>query len=210
MAASPDSPRADRLITTVAVVCALIGIGGGLLAARWRRNPAPGLPRRTLIDFVLTESSGRTITRAELTNRILVVNCLFTSCSLSCRVVNDRMAEIQRRTAARPDVRLISISIDPRTDTPPVLAAFAASYHADPARWWFLTGDKSALYPLIEACFVDQPGAVEGVPGGFANTDRIYLVDRAGVVRQAFNGLKSTAPDDVLRAIEQIAPVPLP
>lgn len=210
MTRTPDPARADRLITMVAVVCAVIGVGGGLLAARWRRDPAPTVPRRTLIDFTLTDSSGRAITRADVTNRVLVVNCIFTSCSLSCRVVNDRMAEIQRRTASRPDVRLLSLTVDPRTDTPPVLAAFASSYHAEPARWWFLTGDKSALFPLIEACFADQPGAVEGVPGGFANTDRIYLVDREGVVRQAFNGLKSTAPDDVLRAIEQIAPVPLP
>lgn len=210
MSASPDSPPGDRLVTTVAIVCAVIGVGGGLAAARWRREVSPTAPRRPLIDFTLTERSGRTVTRADLTNQLLVVNCIFTSCSLSCRVVNDRMAEIQRRVASRRDVRLLSLTIDPRTDTPAALATFANSHHADPERWWFLTGDKSILYPLIEACFVDQPGALDGVPGGFANTDRIYLVDRNGVVRKAFNGLKATVPDAVIRALDQLTPIAAP
>ena len=171
------------------------GSGDEPARSRWRH----------LTDFTLTDCTGRVVTRAELTNQFLVVNCVFTSCSLSCRVVNDRMAEIQRLVADRPDVRLVSLTVDPRTDTPSVLARFAASYQADTNRWLFLTGEKAGLYRLIGTSFLTASPELAGlVPGGFANTDRIFLVDPRGEVRQSFNGLKPTTPREVLEAISRL------
>ncbi|MEJ7618973.1 MAG: SCO family protein, partial [Pyrinomonadaceae bacterium] len=49
------------------------------------------------------------------------------------------------------DVHLISISVDPVTDTPPKLKEYARRFHAKPG-WYFLTGKKenvdAALYKL--------------------------------------------------------------
>ena len=43
-------------------------------------------------------------------------------------------------------VRLVSITFDPETDTPKVLAAHAARLKADPAVWTFLTGDRVTVH----------------------------------------------------------------
>ena len=107
----------------------------------------PDHPRH-LVEFKLTDRSGRSVTQADLTGKFLVVNFVFTSCSLSCRAVNDRMEEIQRLVAGVNDVRLVSLTVDPRSDTPSVLARFADGYYADTNRWLFLTGDKAELYRL--------------------------------------------------------------
>ena len=55
------------------------------------------------------------------------------------------MHQIQSLTAEIPDVKLVSFTVDPQHDTPPVLAAYAKHFKHDPARWVFLTGDQPSL-----------------------------------------------------------------
>src|SRR5262249_24091542 len=47
--------------------------------------------------------------------------------------------------ASMQDVRLVTVSFDPLTDTPPVLKAHAKALNADPERWTFLTGDRDEI-----------------------------------------------------------------
>jgi protein SCO1 len=162
-------------------------------------------PPRRLAAFTLTDRTGRTVTQADLAGQILVVNFVFTSCSLSCRAVNNRMEEIQRLLSDASDVRLVSLTVDPRTDTPSVLAKFADSLHADSNRWLFLTGDKAELYHLLETSFVSKsPDLEDLIPGGFASTDRIMLVDRNGVVHGSFDGLKRGVASAVVSEIKKL------
>ena len=162
----------------------------------------PDHPRH-LVEFKLTDRSGRSIKQADLAGKFVVVNFVFTSCSLSCRAVSDRMEEIQRLTAGASDVRLVSLTVDPRSDTPSVLARFADGHHADTNRWLFLTGDKAELYRVIETSFVPKSPELEGlIPGGFASTDRIMLVDPEGDVWASFDGLKRDAPSAVVAELE--------
>lgn len=166
-------------------------------------SPSPLDHARHLASFSLTERSGRIVTQTELADKFLVVNFVFTSCSLSCRVVNDRMAEIQRLAADAADVQLVSLTVDPRSDTPAVLAKFADSYHADPNRWLFLTGETADVYRLIETSFIPRsPELSQFIPGGFANTDRIMLVDSKGNVCASFNGLNKNVALRVVAEIE--------
>ena len=58
------------------------------------QSKAREVPRRELIDFTLTDRTGLTVTRADLDGKFLVVNFVFTGCSISCLQVNYRMAEI--------------------------------------------------------------------------------------------------------------------
>lgn len=186
-------------------------VSGALLFGFWSRQPASGLGQapdrpRALLDFQLTDSSGRVVSNRDLAGKFCVVNFVFTSCSVSCLQVSRHMAQIQRLLADDDDVRLVSLSVDPRTDTPPVLARFAARLEADTNRWWFLTGDKDVLYPLIEASFLprDASGGYQPMPGGFLHADRIALVDRQGRVRAYFEGMRPGTPAAVLAALSRL------
>lgn len=158
--------------------------------------------QRQLVPFSLTERNGRTVTQAELAGKFLVVDFVFTGCSLRCRVVNDRMAEIQRLVAAAPDVQLVSLTVDPRSDTPAALTKFADRYKADADRWLFLTGETADVYRLIETSFIPRsPDLAQFIPVGFTNTDRLMLVDPHGNVFASFNGLKAEAAAAVVAEI---------
>ena len=57
------------------------------------------------------------------------------------------MSELQK-PLENTDVHLVSVSVDPEHDTPAVLRGYAEKLHAQPQRWDFLTGSKSAIYDL--------------------------------------------------------------
>lgn len=170
------------------------------------QSKAREVPRRKLIDFTLTDRTGLTVTRADLDGKLLVVNFVFTGCSISCLAVNHRMAEIQQAIAGRDDVRLVSLTVDPDSDSPERLAKFATQFGADTNLWLFLTGEKRVLHPLLEESFLVQRDQrlLGFVPGGFSHTDRIAVVDNRGHLRGLFNGLKTTAPREILDLLAQL------
>jgi protein SCO1/2 len=88
-----------------------------------------------------------------LKGKTVVVNAFFTTCTSVCPPMNRNMEKIQEAFGDRVgrDVFLVSITVDPSTDTPPRLKEYAARFHAKPG-WIFLTGKKEnvdwALYKL--------------------------------------------------------------
>lgn len=216
-----SKPRNDeRLFLIAAISIALVFGAGfcGLIVALNRHeagtdsagHPSPSFippehPRQ-LVDFTLTDRTGRTVTRADLEGKILVVDFLFTGCSLTCPVVNRCMAQIQQLTTNQPDVQLVSLSVDPRDDTPAVLAEYGRRFGADTNRWLLLTGDKSELYGLIGNSFLAQApeDPFNYMPGNFSHTERIAVVDAAGQVRAYFDGLREDAAQTVVAEIARL------
>lgn len=166
---------------------------------------APDHPRQ-LIDFSLTDRTGRTVTRSQLNGKILVVDFLFTSCSVTCPVVNRCLSQIQQLTANRPDVLLLSLTVDPRDDTAPVLAKFGERFGAETNRWLLLTGDKDVLYNLIGTSFLNQDNndPFNYMPGNFSHTDRIALVDAYGHLHGFYDGLNENTASAVAGEISRM------
>lgn len=88
-----------------------------------------------------------------LKGKVVVVNAFFTTCTSVCPPMNRNLEKIQNALGERlgRDVYLVSISVDPVTDTPPRLKEYAQKFNARPG-WMFLTGKKEnvdwALYKL--------------------------------------------------------------
>ena len=88
-----------------------------------------------------------------LKNKVVVINTFFTTCTSICPPMNRNFEKIQEALGDRlgKDAFLVSISVDPETDTPPRLKEYSRRFHARPG-WMFLTGKKEnvdwALYKL--------------------------------------------------------------
>jgi protein SCO1/2 len=161
---------------------------------------------RQLINFSLTDRTGRTVTRSDLDSKILIVDFLFTSCSLTCPVVNGHMAEIQQLTTNQPDVKLVSLTVDPRDDTTEVLAKYGERFGADTNRWLFLTGEKTMLYDLIGTSFLaqDLDDPFSYMPGNFSHTERIAVVDSRGNLCGYFDGMNQNTASAVVEEITKL------
>jgi cytochrome oxidase Cu insertion factor (SCO1/SenC/PrrC family) len=78
-----------------------------------------------------------------LKDRVVLVSFIFTSCDEACPLLMKSFHEVQTLLGDRAgkDVFLVSISVDPETDTPEALKAYGERYNAGPG-WIFLTGEK--------------------------------------------------------------------
>jgi protein SCO1/2 len=116
------------------------------------------------------------------------------------------MAQIQQLTTNQPDVKLLSLTVDPRDDTTAVLTQYGLKFGADTNRWWLLTGDKSTLYHLIGSSFLsaDLDDPFTYMPGNWSHTERIAVVDPQGNVRAYFDGLSENVAAAVVAEIGQL------
>jgi cytochrome oxidase Cu insertion factor (SCO1/SenC/PrrC family) len=209
--AKANQRKDEKLFLVIVIALALLaGVGSWFAATALSRHDRPHdlFPdkERTLGEFILTNEFGQVVTRADLDKKILIVSFLFTSCSLTCPVVSKHMAEIQRLTANDADVRLVSFTVDPRSDTPPVLAKWGARFGADTNRWHFLTGNKTVLHGLIAKSFLAQDNSdpFNSMPGNFTGTERIAVVDRHGRTWMYFDGLREETPAAVVAELSQL------
>jgi cytochrome oxidase Cu insertion factor (SCO1/SenC/PrrC family) len=104
-------------------------------------------------DFALSDQRGRPVRRADVEGKVWIASFIFTNCPDECPLMTAEMAQIQADFVYVPDLRLVSISVDPERDNPAVLAQYADRFNADPERWLFLTGDKQAVYRLVREGF---------------------------------------------------------
>lgn len=79
-----------------------------------------------------------------IAGKTIVVNSFFATCSGSCPVMTGTFRKIQQDLGDRlgRDVHMISITVDPETDTPEQLRRFAKEAGAKPG-WRFVTGDPA-------------------------------------------------------------------
>lgn len=151
----------------------------------------------TVPAFQFTNQDGQAFGSAQLQGKIWIADFIFTSCAGPCPIISSRMGELQR-PLENSDVRLVSFTVDPATDTPEVLRGYGERLKARPGRWDFLTGSEAALYSLIKDGFklgVSDGAEESGVP---VHSTRAALVDRKGVIRGYYD---MTAPDTVTKLL---------
>ena len=99
-------------------------------------------------DVELLDQDGRKVRFYSdmLKGKTVVINAFFTTCTSVCPPMNRNMEKIQEALGDRlgKEVFLVSISVDPVTDTPPRLKEYAQKFHAKPG-WTFLTGKKESV-----------------------------------------------------------------
>ncbi|MBV9959357.1 MAG: SCO family protein [Acidobacteria bacterium] len=85
-----------------------------------------------------------------LKDKVVLINFLFTTCKGVCSPMTANLARVQKYLGERvgQDVLMLSITVDPDTDQPPVLKKYADSFHAQPG-WYFLTGEKKNLNEVL-------------------------------------------------------------
>jgi protein SCO1/2 len=132
----------------------------GLLPEHAQQEPAatphaPSTAGKYFSDVELINQDGQKLRFYSdvLKDKVVIVNTFFTTCTSVCPPMNRNLEKIQEALGERlgKEAFLVSISVDPETDTPLRLKEYARRFHARPG-WIFLTGKKEnvdwALYKL--------------------------------------------------------------
>lgn len=113
--------------------------------------------------------------------RVVAINFIFTTCTTICPPLGATFAKVGALGGARfgTDFQLISISVDPATDTPQRLKAWSERFDAKPG-WTLVTGQKADIDNLLKAL------------GGFSASVRdhsptvLVINDGQGVMTRAY------------------------
>jgi len=152
----------------------------------------------------------------DLEGRILVVDFIFTTCADACPKLTGNMWLLQKAFRHNPklengldySVHFVSLSVDPERDTVAALRTYADGYKVNHDHWWFMTGDKRAIYNYARNELKLSTGPGDGGADDFIHTEKLVLIDAKRRVRGYYNGLdtadvKRCADDIVLLTMEK-------
>jgi len=159
-----------------------VAMGYSMWQASLRRDVEQLPVIRAVPEFSLTDQNGQTVTKDDLRGHIWIADFIFTRCAGPCPLMTARMLEMQKALVKTPEVKLVSVTVDPEYDTPEVLRAYAEANFADPDRWKFLTGDKAVIEKLVTEGFMQHLSEENGEP---VHGTMFLIVDGNGMVRSA-------------------------
>lgn len=156
---------------------AFIAVFGALASASCSRRPE--LPfYGTVPAFALIDQTGSLFSSPPVLNgRVWVADFFFTTCPGPCPRMSSQMHQVQK-ALEKNGIRLVSFTVDPDHDTPPVLKSYAKTFDARAGVWYFLTGSRDSLQHLDRDVF-----HLGDVDGSLQHSTRFVLVDAHGHIR---------------------------
>jgi cytochrome oxidase Cu insertion factor (SCO1/SenC/PrrC family) len=156
--------------------------------------------RLPLPEFHLTDQNGNPVEGRDLIGKVWIASFVFTRCAGPCPQVSATMARIHKQLADKPDVLLLTFSVDPENDDPNALREYAERYGADSARWRFLTGKPEEMRKLLRDGFRIAAEPAPGEKHAVTHSTKLALVDRSGWIRGYFDSLPNLADENVEQA----------
>lgn len=148
-----------------------------------------------------TNQNNEDIQLKDLKGDVLVMVMIYTSCQAACpRLVADmRNIEGKLPDGIKDEVKMIFVSIDPETDTPERLKAFAKENFMDEDPWIFL---RSSIENTREFAAVLAVNYKQITPMDFSHSNIISVFNRQGelVFQQEGLGVNS---DNTIKSIKE-------
>lgn len=183
----------------VPALVVLFLLGAWVVLDRGGRDNAPLPEIGPVPAFGLMDETGTPVDESIFRGKVSVVDFIFTTCAGICPMMSGRMAWLQEELRDHPDVRFVSFSVDPATDTPEVLTEYGKRYGAIPGRWTFVTGDRKQIYEMTQNGF--HLGLEAEGEDAIIHSPRFVLVDRKGSIRGYYDSDSTDAMDLLLEQV---------
>ena len=160
----------------------------------------------SLPDEPLTNQDGRSLRLSNFRGKALALTFIYTRCPLPdyCIRMSNNFARIQAKMSKEKQLdgrwHLVSISFDPKFDTPKVLKDYAKTYGADPSTWDLATGNPASIARLADGLDL----SFEQDEGLFQHNLRTVLLDKDGKLVKVIRGNDWNV-DDVAGELRKLA-----
>jgi len=145
----------------------------------------------TVPDFEFTDQNNEKVSKQTVKDKIYVTEYFFTTCKSICPVMNNHLEMIYKEFKNSPDLWILSHTVDPETDSVPILKDYATAHGVNDKRWRFLTGDKKELYNLARKGYLLNAEEGNGGEEDFIHTQNFALVDKESHIRGYYDGTDS-------------------
>ena len=141
--------------------------------------------------------------------QIRVVGFFFSRCGTICPVTNKNLLRVAENFKKSKDLQILSITVDPKYDSPYILKLYSQTFGFSGDNWRFLTGDKKYIYdlcikgfklPVSDASQYDSK--ISDVDQTFIHSDRLLLIDKENHIRGIYEGTNVTDIDRLMVEIK--------
>jgi protein SCO1 len=172
-----------------------------VLIAGTNLRPSPLADIGSAPRTVLNDENGKPFDLASLRGKVVLVSFVYTTCTGVCPGTTQAIVRVQNSLKEAKlwgqSVEFVSITLDPRRDTPEVLRQYARLFRADPVAWHFLTGPPDQVQSVITAWGM----WVKALPtGALDHPSRTFLLDPHGHQREIYS-LEFLKPETVLKDV---------
>lgn len=158
-------------------------------------------------DFSLVDQDGNTFHSTDLKGKPYVISFFFTSCQTICPTIMGSMQKLQAHlTEQKLDVHLVSITVDPVTDTPERLKETGTRYQVDSTRWHLLTGTEAAVEDVVIHKFKTYLGKKTTRDGvmDIGHGGHLLLIDGKGRMRGKAFEASPEGVDQLMRTVQRL------
>lgn len=162
--------------------------GGAPLFTEKRSRKELGLGD-PLPDLEFVDQSGNKSSLHSCRGKALAITFIYTRCPLPtyCPLMNrnfDAVQGLMEKLGAGPNWQLLSLTLDPKHDTPEVLSAYSKNYHPDVRHWRFVTAQEGALDEFGTSLGLELNRTGDRIDHNL----RTVVVNADGKIRRVFSG----------------------
>jgi protein SCO1 len=150
-----------------------------LRLARAPATPKEAKARDYFTDTVLKTAKGENVRfyTDVLKDHVVLMNFMYANCGDACPMITHTLNQVRKDLGEQfgRDVRFVSLSVDPKRDTPADLERYAVKYNAVHPEWLFLTGDTPKMETVLKKLGSYTPDPEDHTTAmiiGNARTDR--------------------------------------
>jgi protein SCO1/2 len=145
--------------------------------------------KHIIADFSFLNQDSILISQKAIEGKIHIANFIFTSCGSICPKMTTNLKIVNDSLKNHSDIVLLSYSVTPWIDTPPVLKNYKAKNEITNPNWHFLTGSKKDIYSLArKSYFAEEDFGFSKDSTEFLHTEHFILVDKTKRIRGIYNG----------------------
>lgn len=158
----------------------------------------------TIAPFAFLDQDSVLVTNDTFKGKIYVADFFFTSCRTICPIMKTQMKRVYDATADKPDVLILSHTIDPRHDDVETLHNYARMLEVDNDRWHFVTGERDSIYKIAQTSYFVTAQEDGTDPDGFIHSGAFLLIDKKQRIRGKYDGTKEADVNRLLSDIDKL------
>ncbi len=186
----------------------LLAIALSVLASGCAPGDAPGSYQASntadcLPDLPMTDQNGHAVSLASLKGKPVLIDFIYTTCTSTCPLQTAKMAKVARLLGPQlgSQVVIVSLTLDPETDSVAKLHDYAERYGADRRGWLFLTGQPKTVDEVLARFRLHRERSPDGQ---VMHVAAAFLLGVDGLQIRQYNALV-VAPNTVVDDVHEFA-----
>lgn len=124
--------------------------------------------------------------------KIWIAHYFFTTCPTICPAMISGISDVQEKFKNDDEIRIVSFTVNPETDTPDVLKNYAQIKNIDTKQWQLVTGNKKSLYRFARKGLFIEATDGDGSLNDFIHSEKLVLIDTNNKIRGYYDGTENS------------------